>query len=84
MRAYGDVGPASAYELDHLIPLELGGAPRSPMNLWPEPWNGDDGAKTKDQIENELHSRVCAGLIPLKVAQQRIAANWRTAMDNEQ
>jgi hypothetical protein len=26
------------YEEDHLIPLELGGHPSDPRNLWPEPW----------------------------------------------
>jgi hypothetical protein len=30
-------GSPSLYEEDHLIPLELGGAPRNPKNLWPEP-----------------------------------------------
>ena len=25
------------YEEDHLVPLEVGGAPRDPRNLWPEP-----------------------------------------------
>lgn len=29
--------PKAGYELDHLIPLELGGAPSDPANLWPEP-----------------------------------------------
>jgi len=26
------------YEEDHLIPLELGGNPTDPKNLWPEPF----------------------------------------------
>src|SRR4249920_1594275 len=46
--AYGDRGPLSSYELDHLIPLELGGAPASVANLWPEPWQGALGARAKD------------------------------------
>lgn len=37
MRQYGESDPPSAYEEDHFIPLELGGAPRNPHNLWPEP-----------------------------------------------
>jgi hypothetical protein len=36
MAAYGLAGLGS-YELDHLIPLELGGAPADIRNLWPEP-----------------------------------------------
>jgi hypothetical protein len=80
MRAYGDTGPKSSYELDHLIPLELGGAPRSTLNLWPEPLAGGTGANSKDRVENELHRRVCSGALALGVAQQRIASNWRTAL----
>jgi hypothetical protein len=31
---------ASLYELDHFIPLALGGSPRSPDNLWLQSWDG--------------------------------------------
>jgi hypothetical protein len=45
MAAYGLTGQRlSDYELDHLIPLELGGAPAEAANLWPEPWNGEPNA----------------------------------------
>ena len=37
MKAYHDTGSPSEYEFDHLIPLELGGAPNNMRNLWPEP-----------------------------------------------
>jgi hypothetical protein len=68
-------GP-SEYELDHLVPLELGGS-NSIKNLWPEskrttPWN----AYVKDRLENRLHELVCAGKLDLKVAQAAIASNW--------
>src|SRR5262245_22986271 len=33
---YTDRDPTH-YELDHVIPLSLGGAPRAEVNLWPEP-----------------------------------------------
>src|SRR5215471_19094461 len=36
---YSDTN-VSDYEEDHLVPLELGGAPRDPRNLWPEPHFG--------------------------------------------
>ncbi|MET7980088.1 hypothetical protein ABZW44_45395 [Streptomyces mirabilis] len=36
----------SDYEEDHLVPLELGGAPRDPGNLWPEPHYGAKTAPT--------------------------------------
>lgn len=68
-----------AYELDHLISLELGGAPRDPRNLWPEPRNGQWGAHTKDKVENGLHRLVCAGKLPLETARQMISHDWIAA-----
>lgn len=64
------------YEEDHLIALELGGAPSNPRNLWPEPYATTSGARIKDLVENELHDLVCTGRLPLRVAQRAIATNW--------
>jgi hypothetical protein len=75
MRAYG-VSEETAYELDHLIPLELGGAPRDLRNLWPEPWNGPENAHVKDATENAAKAAVCAGTLLLADAQTQIAADW--------
>ena len=66
MRQYGETGPPSAYEEDHLISLELGGAPRDPRNLWPEP---RPRADELDRIENELNAKVCLGELSLADAQ---------------
>lgn len=64
------------YEEDHLISLELGGAPSSPRNLWPEHWRGRCGAHAKDRVENALHWAVCEGRISLRQAQREIASDW--------
>ena len=40
-----------AFELDHFIPLELGGHPTDRRNLWPQPWGGKCGAHTKDAMD---------------------------------
>ena len=69
------------YELDHVISLELGGAPSDPKNLYPEPYNNteneiDYGAHAKDKVENYLHKQVCDGTIPLAEAQKEISTNW--------
>ncbi|MGH7173805.1 MAG: hypothetical protein ACRELG_26280 [Gemmataceae bacterium] len=67
------------FEEDHLIPLELGGSPTSPRNLWPEPWHGPWNAHVKDRLENYLHEQVCAGGMPLREAQREIAQDWIAA-----
>ena len=74
----GDMN-ASDYEEDHLISLELGGAPSDPRNLWPEYYNSSIGARVKDKVENALHRLVCSGVIKLKTAQHLIATDWRGA-----
>jgi hypothetical protein len=61
---YADQSP-SHYEEDHLISLELGGAPRSKRNLWPEPW---PQAHKSDPKENAWHKAVCNGTMTLKQA----------------
>jgi len=76
MAAYGLTGTTSDYEEDHLIPLEVGGNPTDPTNLWPEPYAEPNGARDKDKVENLLHSRVCSGQMTLADAQSLIATNW--------
>ncbi len=61
-----------SYELDHCIPLELGGNPRSTANLWLQPWNGKCGAHAKDKLENSLKRDVCAGRISLADARVKV------------
>ena len=63
------------YEVDHLIPLELGGA-NDARNLWPQSYSQKLGARQKDRAENWLRREVCAGRVPLEQAQRRMARNW--------
>ena len=70
---------ASTYELDHFIPLALGGHPRDIGNLWLQLWDGEWGAKTKDRLEVRLKNLVCAGRLTLESAQEAIRVNWRAA-----
>ena len=78
--SYGG-GRMRDYEEDHLIPLELGGAPADPHNLWPEPRHPADGwnADLKDGLERALNRLVCDGSLPLVEAQRAIAGDWRVA-----
>jgi hypothetical protein len=74
-----DSNNVACYEGDHLISLEIGGDPRSPDNLWPEPYFGQWNARVKDQLENKLHDMVCKGTITLTDAQAAIATDWVAA-----
>ncbi len=58
-------------EIDHIIPLELGGS-NDIANLYPE-----TGYGAKDRLENKAHDLVCAGTLTLRTAQQGIARNWQ-------
>jgi hypothetical protein len=62
-------GSAADYEEDHFIPLELGGHPTDPRNLWPQPI---EQAKRKDRLELSLNRAVCAGRMTLGAAQHKI------------
>src|SRR5207237_4646192 len=55
---YGVAWVPYAHEVDHLISLELGGS-NVIRNLWPEPYVGQWGARTKDVLENRLLELVC-------------------------
>lgn len=67
---YADQNPAD-YEEDHIIPLELGGAPHDANNLRPELW---PDAHTKDAQENRQHDAVCSGTMTLDAGRSEMAA----------
>ena len=71
-----DVSQMGAYELDHLIPLAVGGHPRKLSNLQLQPWFGENSATEKDGLERRLHNMVCDGQINLADAQYCIAEDW--------
>jgi hypothetical protein len=83
---YADRDPRH-YQEDHLIPLSLGGAPRDPRNLWPQPLSArlpdgtEVGAATKDGFEIHLHAAVCDGTISLSEAQRAMATDWIAAWE---
>jgi hypothetical protein len=69
------------FEIDHLIPLCLGGAD-DPSNLWPEPrrsiepkWN----AEAKDRLERFLCDMVCSRQLDIAIAQEAVAKDWIAA-----
>jgi hypothetical protein len=75
MQRYHSTGSIHDYELDHLIPLELGGCPDCLTNLWPQRWTAP-GSHEKDDAEFFLRNQVCSGRLDLATAQSRIAHDW--------
>jgi hypothetical protein len=63
------------FELDHRVPLCLGGAPYEPANLELQPW---DEADEKDRKEACLARAVCDGRLSLDEARRRIWSDWRS------
>jgi hypothetical protein len=72
---YGRRKGPGCCEVDHLVPLELGGSDDI-KNLWPQPDDPRPGDREKDQLENTLHELVCKDEISLADAQKCIASNW--------
>jgi hypothetical protein len=72
-----DSSRMSDYEVDHIIPLAVGGHPRKLSNLQLQPWYGQNSALEKDGLERRLQHMVCKGRISLIDAQYCIAENWR-------
>jgi hypothetical protein len=70
------------FELDHLIPLAVGGHPRKLSNLMLQPWDGERGAHRKDALERRLQIKVCRGEMGLVEAQQCIAQDWTACAVN--
>jgi hypothetical protein len=79
MAKYGlPAGPHPDYEVDHLIPLGIGGADDD-RNLWPEPRRSIEKewpAEKKDVLEFRLRELVCDGALDVRLAQQTIADDW--------
>jgi hypothetical protein len=69
-----------ALEIDHVVPLRLGGS-NNIANLFPEEYAFADhspGYPAKDRLDKRLRELVCAGRLRLRVAQRRIAADWES------
>jgi hypothetical protein len=77
MKAWDLPGTAADYEEDHRVPLCIGGHPRSPKNLWPQPRSGQWNAAIKDQLEASVCRAVCHGDMTLEQGQAIfLAPDW--------
>lgn len=73
---YGIDPKKDKYEIDHLIPLSLGGS-NDVKNLWPQSYTTTPfNAFKKDVLENRLHDLVCSDKITLDDAKSAIVNDW--------
>lgn len=80
LRESGNVtAEASDYDLDHIIPLAVGGHPRSVRNLNPMLRDGEGGARQKARLDKQLQRLVCSRQLGLRDAQTAIYGDWRGA-----
>ncbi|GHH25756.1 hypothetical protein GCM10008023_39510 [Sphingomonas glacialis] len=71
--------PIADYELDHLIPISIGGAPLDPRDLWLQPRHGQANAGDKNVLAYVLWRLVCTHQLPLATAQREIRHDWTRA-----
>jgi len=76
--AYAISATAMGYNVDHLIPVDLGGS-NSEKNLWPQPLSGEWNYQMKNRLEKRLRKLVCSGELELEKARREIAADWVSA-----
>lgn len=73
--------PMADYELDHLIPISVGGAPLDHRDLWLQPRHGRANAGDKNVLAYVLWRLVCTRQLPLEVAQRAISHDWTRAYE---
>jgi len=67
------------YELDHLIPISIGGAPLDRRDLWLQPRSGQANASDKNVLAYVLWRLVCTHQVPLATAQRAMSHDWTRA-----
>jgi len=77
------------YELDHKVPIEIGGCPNCETNVWLEPWRDPNhhhcefdtlaDAACKDRLENYVHRQICSGKMTLAQGQALFLGDWTKA-----
>jgi hypothetical protein len=82
MREYGlPAGAHPQYEVDHLIPLCLGGADDD-RNRWAQPRRSIEpvfNAERKDELEARMCALACSGQLDIATAQKQISDDWTEA-----
>jgi hypothetical protein len=69
-------GNPATYALARVIPVEDGGSPTSPQNLFPLPLNGYGGRQTQTLVADQLHNEICSHKITAAQAAKALEGDW--------
>lgn len=72
---YGLTYDSKHYQIDHFIPLSIGGS-NDMKNLWPQPIQNNAGFIEKQQVADYLHRQVCSGAMDIHEAQAQVCKDW--------
>jgi hypothetical protein len=75
-RASSALKDPAHYEIDHRIPIEVGGHPRDAANLWAQPLRIEWNALVKDKLETYIQGEVCARRMKLAEGQAVFQRDW--------
>ncbi|MCL2419675.1 MAG: hypothetical protein FWD04_10305 [Conexibacteraceae bacterium] len=69
-------GPVTTYVVARVVPVEDGGSPTDPRNLYVLPLNGWGGERTQAVVAERLHSEICAHRLTVAEAVKTLTGNW--------
>jgi hypothetical protein len=69
-------GDPVTYALARVIPVQDGGSPTSPLNLYPLPLNGFGGQQTQTVVANQLRDEICSHKITIAQAAKTLEGDW--------
>jgi hypothetical protein len=69
-------GPSISYVVARVIPIEDGGSPVDPRNLYVLPLNGWGGERTQAVVADRLHEQICARELTVVQAAKMLERDW--------
>ncbi|MBV9197310.1 MAG: hypothetical protein JO168_24510 [Solirubrobacterales bacterium] len=69
-------GSPGMFAIARVIPVEDGGSPTSPMNLYPLPLDGYGGQATRAVVADELRNEICSHRITVTQAAKTLEGDW--------
>jgi hypothetical protein len=73
---YSLPGNPATYAIARVVPVQDGGSPTGPGNLYPLPVDGFGSEQTRAQVADDLHDRICSHEITLAQAAHTLEGDW--------